>query len=432
MSEIAINDSSAPQPGKGYGELLRSIPAFRNLWIGQAISQLGDALYYLVFLFMVEKVTGDPKMVGIAGVGQTLPFLLFSPYAGVVADRWNRKTIMLACDLVSGFALLLFAAYVFFDATPPAWALIAAGATLSAVNAFFSPAKGAAIPQLVPEDRRDTANALSLATQNLLPMIGVAISGTVLAILYAISPSYFFLAAITLNALSFFGSAIFIARLPRLVPVHEEDKAEPNALRDVRDGFAYLQKQRVLWVLLWLNLLVQITMSPFMLVYIEVNKLWFGGGYGTLALCEVSFFVGVVMCSLFVERMKIARPGMAFIGGVAAIGITVIFMAVSHNVWAFAWWNFVAGLAFPFVQLPMAAYIQKLVPENFQGRVNAAMTMTGMGIAPVAIGLGGLLLAAVGPGWMIAIMGIGMTFAGLLGLADKSFRTAQTDEIPAR
>ncbi|MBC8135852.1 MAG: MFS transporter [Fibrella sp.] len=433
MSEIAANNSNlipdVPQANKGYADLLRSNPAFRNLWIGQAISQLGDALYYLVFLFMVEKVTGDPKMVGIAGVGQTLPFLLFSPYAGVVADRWNRKTIMLACDLLSGFALLLFAVYVFFDATPPAWTLIAAGAALSAINAFFSPAKGAAIPQLVSEERRDTANALSLATQNLLPMIGVALSGTLLAILYAISPAYFFLAAILLNAVSFFGSAVFIARLPRLVPVHEEDKAEPNALRDVRDGFVYLKKERVLWILLWLNLLVQIAMAPFMLVYIAVNKSWFGGGYGTLALCEVSFFVGVVACSVFVERIKIARPGMAFIAGVAGIGITVIFMAVSRNVWAFAWWNFVAGLAFPFVQLPMAAYIQKLVPENFQGRVNAAMTMTGMGVAPVSIGLGGLLLAAAGPTITIAIMGVAMTLAGLLGLADKSFRTAQTDAI---
>ncbi|MBC7808668.1 MAG: hypothetical protein H7145_21245, partial [Akkermansiaceae bacterium] len=76
-----------------------------------------------------------------------------------------------------------------------------------------------------------------------------------------------------------------------------------------------------------------------------------------------------------------------------------------------------------------AAYIQKLVPENFQGRVNAAMTMTGMGVAPVAIGLGGLLLAAAGPTVTIAAMGAGMTFAGLLGLADKSFRTARTDAI---
>ena len=73
MSDIAANNPNLlpeiPQSNTGYGELLRSIPAFRDLWIGQAISQLGDALYYLVFLFMVEKVTGDPKMVGIAGVG---------------------------------------------------------------------------------------------------------------------------------------------------------------------------------------------------------------------------------------------------------------------------------------------------------------------------------------------------------------------------
>ena len=429
-SDLTPNTPNIPpgatKPG-GYAELLRTVPAFRDLWIGQAVSQFGDALYYLVFLFMVEKVTGDPAMVGIAGVAQTLPFLLFSPYAGVVADQFDRRMVMLWCDLLSGFALLAFAVYVYFDATPPAWALIAAGATLSTINAFFAPAKGAAIPQVVDEARRQTANALSLATQNLLPMVGVAVSGTLLAALDAISPSYFFLSAVVLNSLSFFGSAVFIARLPRLVPVHEKGDTEPNALKDVRDGFAYLRNERVLWVLLWLNLLVQVAMAPFMLVYIVVNKDWFGGGYGTLALCEVSFFVGVVACSLSIEKIKITRPGMAFIVGVAVIGVTVVLMAVSKWVWAFAFWNFVAGLAFPFVQLPMAGYIQRLVPQNFQGRVNAAMTMTGMGVAPISIGLGGLLLSKVGAAVMIAIMGVGMTIAGLLGLADKQFRSVRSE-----
>ncbi len=424
-----LGGASSGQPNRsgGYADLLRSVPAFRDLWVGQAISQLGDALYYLVFLFMVEKLTGDPRMVGVAGVAQSLPFLLLSPYAGVVADRLDRRTILLLCDLLSGAALLLFAGYVYCNPTPSAWTLIAAGATLSAINTFFAPAKGAAIPQLVPEERRDAANALSLATQNLLPMIGIALSGTLLAVLYAISPSYFFLAAIILNALSFFGSTVFIIRLPRLVPVHEARDESPTALRDVRDGFAYLRNQRVLWVLLWLNVLVQMAVAPFMLVYLAVNKSWFGGGYGTLALCEVAFFLGVVGCSLLVERMNIRRPGMAFIAGTAGIGVTIALMAVSKNVWAFAWWNLAAGIAFPFIQLPMAVYIQKLVPQNFQGRVNAAMSMTGMGVAPVSIGLGGLLLAAVGPAWTLAIMGTGITIAGLLGLCDAAFRDATSD-----
>jgi len=427
-----------------YVDVLKSVPAFRDLWLGQAISQFGDALYYLVFLFMVEKLTGDPKMVGIAGVAQTLPFLLLSPYAGVVADRCDRRRILLYCDLASMFALLAFVVYIYFDPTPPAWALIGAGALLSLINAFFAPAKGAAIPQLVPEEKRTTANALSLATQNLMPMIGIAVSGTVLAAVYTLSPTYFFLSSILLNALSFLLSALFIARLPVLIPVQEEQKTAEasgiqHALQDVRDGFAYLCNQRVLWVLLWLNLLVQIAIAPFMLVYVQVNKEWFGGGYGTLALCEGAFFLGVVLCSVVIERWKIDRPGLSFIIGIAVIGVTVALMAFSPTPLLFSWWNFVAGIAYPFVQIPMAGHIQRIVPQAFQGRVNAAMTMSGMGVAPLSIGLGGLLLSMIGPSGMLLTMGIGMAIAGLLGLLDREFRDAgsepvstTTTSIPAR
>ncbi|MBC8143491.1 MAG: MFS transporter, partial [Armatimonadetes bacterium] len=229
-------------------------------------------------------------------------------------------------------------------------------------------------------------------------------------------------------------------RLPRLVPEQPEQTLAQTdaptltggqrAWQDLRDGFSYLKNQRVLWILLWLNLLIQLALGPFMLVYIVVNNNWFGGGYNTLALCEVSFFIGVVACSAMFEKFRVTRPGLAFIIGVAFIGITIIFMGGSKNVWAFAAWNVVCGLAFPFIQLPMAAYIQKLVPQNFQGRVNAAMTMTGMGVIPVAIGLGGLLLAKIGAANMLYAMGAGMSVAGLLGLADRQFRTVRTDDAP--
>ncbi|GAB4459361.1 MAG: MFS transporter [Armatimonadaceae bacterium] len=417
-----------------YKEILR-IPAFRNLYLGQTISQLGDALYYLIFLFMVEKITGDPRWVGVAGVAQALPFLLLSPQAGVLADRLDRRRIMLAADFLSTFVLLGFALIVWQNPTPPAWSIIACGALLSTINVFFAPAKGAAIPQIVPEDKLMSANALSMATQNLMPMIGIALSGTVLGVLYAISPTWFFLSAIVLNSLSFLGSALFIRQLPPLLPsddtadaVVQTGPAKGKGLKDILDGLAYMRQKPALWMLLWLNVLVNLAISPFMLVYIQVNSEWFGGGYGTLALCEFSFFLGVVLCSLGLERLNITRPGMAYIWGLAGIGITIIFMAVSRNVWAFAFWNLIAGLAFPFAQIPMTAYIQRIVARNYQGRVNAALTMTNMGIQPVSIGLGGLLLAAIGPSWMLAVMGAGMAVGASVGLLSTPFRRAGADD----
>jgi hypothetical protein len=177
-------------------------------------------------------------------------------------------------------------------------------------------------------------------------------------------------------------------------------------------------------VLLWLNLLVMLAISPFMLVYIEVNKKWFGGGYGTLAICEVSFFVGVVLGSLALERLKIRRVGLAYVWGIVGVGIGVGLMAIAKSVLLFSLLNLAAGLIFPLCQIPITGYMQRLVPQDFQGRVNAAMSMASMGVQPLGIGLGGLALAAIGPSSLLALMGGGMALAGLLGLADKAFRKA--------
>jgi MFS transporter, DHA3 family, macrolide efflux protein len=179
-------------------------------------------------------------------------------------------------------------------------------------------------------------------------------------------------------------------------------------------------------VLLWVNLLVQAAVAPFMVVYVEVNSKWFGGGYGTLALCETSFFLGAVVVSPFMGRFNIRRPGLAYIWGIVLIGVTIAFMAVSRTPLPFAFWNFAAGLAFPFAQIPMTTYTQKTVPENYQGRVNAVMSMAGMGIQPLSIGVGGLLLAAIGPSGMLAVMGVGMALAALVGLVSRPFREARS------
>ena len=408
-----------------YRELFRVRP-FRDLWIGQTVSQLGDSFYFLIFLFMVDRITGSAAMVGAAGVAQALPFLLLSPYAGVVADRADRRRILLGADVFSALVLLAFGVLVWFEPTPPAWTLIGAGAALSTINVFFAPAKSAAVPQIVPPALLTQANALSLATQNLMPMIGIAVSGTVLAALYALSPRWFFLSAIGLNALSFLVSAAFVRRLPPLVPEREnaEYTKSGRTLEDLRHGLAYLKSEQVLWTMLLLNLPVQLAIAPFMLVYVRVNREWFGGGFGTLALCEVSFFAGVVLCSLFIERLNVRRPGLAFVGGMAVIGVTVVFMAVARTAPLFALWNFAAGLAFPFAQIPMTTYVQQRVPEALQGRANSVLAMAGSGMQPVGIGLGGLLLALIGPAWLLAGMGAGMALAALGGLLSRPFRRA--------
>ncbi len=405
------------------------VRAFRDLWLGQTVSQLGDALYYVVFMFMVAKVTGSYAMVGYVGALETAPYLLFSPYSGVLADRLCRRRIMLASDLLCGSLLALFALYVCFDSTPHFAVIGSVAFLLSSVRVFFWPAKNAAIPRLVPSETLMQANALSQMTANIMFMVGLAFSGGVLAGLYALSPTWFFVLSFGLNALSFFGSAIFIARLPAIQPERTDEPQHP--IKEVKEGVKYIRERHELLVLMGLQVLLTLFVSPFFPVYVATNEQWFGGKPDVLLWFEFSFFFGYVMGTAVVGKMKLTRPGLGFIWGIFGVGATVAAMAYSPYFWAFCFWNFAAGIALPFANIPVMTYIQMTVPDAFRGRVNSALNMFSVGIQPLGLAVAGILIQAWGIVTIFLVMGVGMGVAGLLGFLDRPFRETTLPEPSA-
>lgn len=416
-----------------YSDVLRIRP-FRDLWLGQAISQMGDAFYYVAFMFMVKKVTGQDAMVGAVGALETLPFLVFGPYAGVLADRIDRRRIMLASDLLSGLALVFFGATILLNGKPPVPLLLAIPFALSTIRVFFTPAKSAAIPALVPDRALTAANSLSMTTQNLMPMIGLGVTAGVLSALYTLSPAAFYASTVGLNALSFFGSAIFIAKLPPLMP-DRKDAHETHPIADLIEGARYLRNRHDLLVFTVMLAVFRLCVAPFFVVYLAVNDRWFGGKPQTIAWFEFSFFVGMIVSSYAAGRIKAKRPAWWFCLGLATVGVTVFAMAFSPHFWLFVLWNVGAGLAIPVADLPIITYLQRSVPDAFRGRVNAVREMISTGVMPIGMSMAGALVARIGVEWMFILMGAGMTGACLGGLLDRRFRNIElpepmSDELP--
>lgn len=402
-----------------------SLSAFRNLWLGQAISQLGDAFYYVAFLFMVKKVTGSDTMVGAVGALETLPFLLFGPYAGVLADRIDRRLIMLVSDAFSGIFLLLFGATVLALGRPLEWMLLVTPFVLSSVRVFFMPAKSAALPALVPSAYLPDANGVSMTTGNFMPMAGLALSAGAMGVLYAQSEPVFYAATIGLNALTFLGSAVFIAKLPKVVP-DRTDVHESHVLADLRDGMRYLKGRRDLVVLTALLAVFRLSVAPFFVAFIKVNEQWFGGKPQTLAWMEFSFFLGMVLSSAYSAKFQARYPARAFAVCLGIAGLTVGGMAFGQSsIWWFIGLNVVAGLAIPLGDVPITTYLQRSVPDAFRGRVNSVRDMIATGVMPIGMTIGGKIVGTVGPAAMFLIMGIGMVGSCVGGLLDGSFRNAE-------
>lgn len=395
--------------------------AFKDLWLGQAISMLGDAFYYVIFMFMVGKVTGDPRLVGLVAAAEMLPFLLLGPYAGTVVDRMDRRLIMLWSDLASLAILVLFLLALFVTPSPPFWALILTPFLLSCVRVFFLPAKSAAVPRLVPAADLQAATGLSMMTQSMMPLIGLALSASVLGALYEVAPRLFFEIAVGLNAASFAISAWFLARVPAIVP--ERDSEPQHPIQDMKDAWTYVRNRHELKLLLVLSGLMNLSIAPFFLFYLQANKDWFGGKPGTLAWFEFAFFLGMLIGSIAVTGRNVVRPGVAYGISLALCGGTVAAMAFSPNVPAFVFWNFAAGIVLPFAQVPMSTYLQLAVEDGYRGRVNSALQIVSAGVMPIGNVLGGFLIGWIGLVKGFLAMGLGMVVIALAGLIDRPFRT---------
>ncbi|MBX3115546.1 MAG: MFS transporter [Fimbriimonadaceae bacterium] len=411
---------------------------FRNLWLGQTISQFGDAVYALVLLFMAGHVSGDPLMVGLVGVLQAIPFVVLGPVAGILADRIDRRTQLIVADMCSVTFTLALSIYAFFHPNPEVWVLCLAAFLLATAHTFFLPARSAAIPRLVPKDQVYAANGLAMATQQVVAMAGIGLSAGALGLIYKLAPNYFFFIAATVNCLTFAFSVIFLLRLPSMKADREMiekmsrqsfGKTISNALdqmkTEIKEGLHVMRGDAVVSVALPLNVIGTIFISGFMVVYIAVNKAWYGGEFGTLAWIEFSFAATMMVFSIVVGKLKVSRPGLSFAIAQAAIGILVVAMAWSKPYWLFIVVNALCGIVLPFIILPLSTYMQTAIHDSVRGRVNSSWAMVTQGMVPVGMALTGPMLKFFGAENSFIIMGAGLAASGIGGFFFPRFIAAR-------
>jgi predicted MFS family arabinose efflux permease len=192
----------------GYVELLRNNHNFRKLWIGRVISQTGDWFNSVALFTLLLSLTGSGEAIGYILILKLLPTFFVGPLAGVVADRFNRKTIMIVTDIMRGALVLGF---LFVRSPDQVWIVYAIAAFEVVLSTFFEPAESAAVPTIVSRDELLSANALSGASWSVTLALGAALGGLV-------TGAFGRDTAFVIDALSFFVSAAYIyaVRFPAL------------------------------------------------------------------------------------------------------------------------------------------------------------------------------------------------------------------------
>ena len=224
----------------GYVELLRRNHDFRNLFMGQLVSQTGDWFNSVALFTLLLSLTGSGETVGYVLIIKLLPSFFAGPPAGVVADRFNRKTIMIVADLVRAFLVLGF---LFVQRQEQVWIVYVLAGVEIVVSSFFEPAKSAAIPNIVSREELVPANALSAASWSVTLALGAALGGLV-------TDAFGRNTAFVIDSLSFFISAAFIARVHLRSTASRSKRAnrlsliEVTGISDFIEGARYLKSNR--------------------------------------------------------------------------------------------------------------------------------------------------------------------------------------------
>jgi MFS family permease len=220
-------------PNVGYVALLRDNRAFRRLWYGQVVSQLGDWFDSIALFALLLRLTGSGQAVGALLVAQFLPSTIVGLWAGVIVDRLPRKLVMIAANLGSAALVLLF---LLVREPSQVWIIYVATILKMSLVSFFDPARTAVIPNVTRRDELIAANAISGATWSAMLAIGAALGGFVTGTLGTD-------AAFLIDAASFVLAAIFIWTVP-VRETHMAERAPAHVLHEFREGLRFVFSQR--------------------------------------------------------------------------------------------------------------------------------------------------------------------------------------------
>ncbi len=237
-SEIKLLSRTSVDNGGpvGYLELIQGNRNFRWLWLGQIVSLLGDWFNLIASAALVATLTHSGFAVGGLFVVRMLAPFLASPLAGVAADRYSRKRILILADLVRAVTVLGF--LLVRDASA-IWLLYALSAIQLGISGFFFTARTAILPDVVVPQAVGTANAISSATWSVMLAFGAA-AGGLIAGTVGIYPAF------VIDSLTFLVSAALLVRI-RLDPragTRASEKTIRAAFKEYREGLAYLSRHR--------------------------------------------------------------------------------------------------------------------------------------------------------------------------------------------
>ncbi|NCA98922.1 MAG: MFS transporter [Clostridia bacterium] len=372
----------------------------------QAISLFGSSLVQYAIIWYITLETNSGLMMALSIIFGFLPTFFLSPFAGVWADRFDRKKLIMFSDLgIATATLVLFT--VFRLGYHNIWMLFLISAIRSVGTAIQTPAVSAFLPQIVPEGKLMRANGLLASFQSAIALVSPIVSGALMSL---IAIEFIFLVDVVTCIL-----AVLILLTLKVAPHAKAlEKQALSYWHDLRLGFAYIRDHQLVRSLFLFFAFFFILVSPAaFLTPLQVARS-FGEDVWRLTAIEVAFSSGMLLGGLMMSVWGGFKNRIhSMILSVYLIGINQILLGLVPWFWIYVAVMVVVGITLPVFNTPAMTLLQEKVDEAFLGRVFGVLSMISSGFMPLAILVFGPLADRVSIEWQLVVTGILLIVQGV-------------------
>jgi MFS family permease len=427
---------------KAIGSRIRFIHALHNrpftlVWIGQAISSLGDGAYNTALAWFILLLTGSATAMGIVVTASAIPRILFLLFGGVVADRLPRRLVMLWSDTGRALVVLLIATLAWLHLLQ-LWHLIVLSFIFGFVDGFFIPAYQSIPPQLVPGEDLASANALNELSQHGSQLLGPLLGATCVAL---VGPA----SAFGLDGLTFVASAFCLLFMYAPAKTQTQgnnpsSEATPakaktasmwsprSIFKDMGEGLKYVTSSTWIWVTIVVSALGNIVLvAPLVVALPKLIHDAYHTGVWLLGAIGAASATGAILAVLIVGQLKQIRwrgikAYLSLVGSSLALIIIGIQLPQGSEAVIAIGAGLILGFGFGFFNVIWFIVLQQMIPADKLGRVSSIDMMGSLCLTPVGYVVGGILTDHIGPRLVFVVCGILSILLHLAALTVRGIR----------
>ena len=378
---------------------------FRLFFAGQSVSLIGTWMTRVATAWLVYSLTHSAVLLGTVSFAGQIPTFILAPLAGVLVDRWNRRTVLVVTQALSMIQSLALAALTLTHRINIA-EVLALSAMQGCINAFDMPGRQSFLMEMV-EDREDLSNAIAINSSmvNLARLVGPSLAGMLIAVT---SEGWCFL----IDGVSYIAviASLLLMRLPARLPetiLAAALQTKTSLLTQLREGWDFVRGFAPIRTILLLFALVSLMGMPFTVLMPIFAAQVLKGGPHTLGFLMGAMGVGSLISALTLVLRKSVRGLLKMIPiAAASFGVGLVLFGLSHWIWLSMVLLLLVGFGMMQGLTASNTIIQTIVPEDKRGRVMSYYTVAFVGMSPFGSLMAGALAHAIGAPWTVVISGI--------------------------